>query len=545
MKILSYPRRQMLGLLALLVGAVPVIGRESEGARANSVLLNGTWEFVRGAGDENAETAAGSRKLEWRTVKLPGPFMPWSQEAGNNTKCVWARRNFTVTSEQAGDFAVLRWNRIACGAEAFINGQKVGENEPTGPFQVIVPPGVLQPGTNDIVLKVRGAAGVRRSRSGHALIPAGFGVGLPEVTDDVWIDFANTAYMKWVLAVPDLAHSRVRIRVTPTSLAPLDDLQIIARVNAWPNGKTLGESQALARSVPTSDPLGGEHFSVDVPMPGFQAWTYENCPLYLAQVKLTRQGRVLDEVSFRFGMREISVKDRHYQLNGTNLWLRGSNLVFEWNWGDTITGHELDYLVTEAREMSMNSFRTHTQPPPRKWCDVCDEHGTMILAEFPVLYNYQDYKFTPEEYEIWHRNCLVDAAGWMARLWNHPSVIMWVLSNESRNDNAWEEGPFQDFVNALDPTRPTLRTGTTGTRDNYDVHWCGNITETDEGNLQPQIAGWFKEAGERTTTCTEYMNFFGHPRTQWTGVDDQTANAVAVAQIGAEHTEAMRRARLD
>ena len=74
---------------------------------------------------------------------------------------------------------------------------------------------------------------------------------------------------------------------------------------------------------------------------------------------------------------------------------------------------------------------------------------------------------------------MLDAAGWMARLWNHPSVIMWVLSNESRGDNAWEEGPFQDFVNALDPTRPTMRTGTTGTKENYDVHTCGNVTETD------------------------------------------------------------------
>ena len=88
--------------------------------------------------------------------------------------------------------------------------------------------------------------------------------------------------------------------------------------------------------------------------------------------------------------------------------------------------------MTEAREMSMNSFRTHMRPPPRLWCDIGDEHGTMILAEFPVLFNYQDY-----------------------------------------------------------------------------------------------------------------MNFFGHPRTQWTGVDDGPANALAVAQIGAEHTEAMRRARLD
>src|SRR4030095_11580896 len=122
----------------------------------------------------------------------------------NNTKVVWARRNFTVTPAQARGLAVLRWNRIANGAAAFINGQRVGENEPTGPFQVIVPAGILKSGENQLVLKIRGAAALPKSKSGNALIPAGFGVGLPEVTDDVWIDFADTAYMKWVLALPDL-----------------------------------------------------------------------------------------------------------------------------------------------------------------------------------------------------------------------------------------------------------------------------------------------------------------------------------------------------
>lgn len=519
--------------------------RESEGSRTNSTLLNGTWEFVRGQGDEHAEAPAGQQALQWKEVQLPGPFIRYSQEAASQTKCIWARRSFNLSSAQAASLAVLRWNRIACGAEAFINGQKAGENEPTGPYQVILQPGVLKAGENQVVLKVRGGAGVRRSKSGSALIPAGFGVGLPEVTDDIWIDFADTAYMKWVLAMPELANSRVKLRVTPDGLKPCDNLQIQAQVKPWPDGKIMGRGQATAKLVPNADPLGGEHFYVDVPMPGFVPWTYEQCPLYTAEVTLVQKGRMLDHLSFRFGMREIAVKDRNYKLNGKNLWLRGSNLVFEWNWADTITGHEKDYLVTEAREMSMNSFRTHTQPPPRLWCDIGDEHGTMILAEFPVLYNYQDYKFTPDEYEIWHRNVLTDSVGWMARLWNHPSVIMWVLSNESNRDDHWEEGPLQEFVNAMDPTRPTLRTGTSGTKDNYDVHACGNITETHEGNLQPSIAGWFKQAGDRTTTCTEYMNFFGHPRTQWTGLDDATANGVAVAQIGAEHTEAMRRARLD
>ena len=179
--------------------------REYEGARENSILLNGQWEFAQGDGSEHAESLAGQRKIDWQQVTLPGPFMKWNQEVANQAKIFWVRRSFKVTRAQAESMAVLRWNRIANGAEVFINGQKVGENEPTGPYQVIVPSGVLRPGENQIVLKVRGAAMVRRSQSGNALIPAGFGVGMPEVNDDVWIDFADTAYMKWVLAVPDLA----------------------------------------------------------------------------------------------------------------------------------------------------------------------------------------------------------------------------------------------------------------------------------------------------------------------------------------------------
>ena len=519
----------------------------SEGQHAKSIELNGMWEFAVGDGKEQAESRGGQAKLIWKEVQLPGQFMPWSEKAVSEIAFIWARRTFQLTTEQAKSLAVLRWNYISLGATAFVNECKVGRNEPTGPYQAIIPPGVLRAGENEIVLKIAGTRGARRAASGYFLFPAGFANtrGLPSVTDDIWIDFADRVYMKWALAIPDLLKSKVTIRITPSGLERLDGLTIRARVRPWPGGDIVGQGQAQGRLVPDADPLGGEHFSVEVPMPNFKPWTYESCNLYIAEVTLLKGKTVLDAVTFRFGMRQIRVADRNYKLNGRNLWLRGSNLVFEWDWGDTITGHEVDYLVTEAREMSMNSFRTHTRPLPRLWADICDEHGTMILAEFPVLYNYQDYQFTPDELEIWHRNCLLDAAGWMGRLWNHPAVIMWVLSNESRRDNEWEEGAFQDFVNALDPTRPTLRTGSTGTRDNYDVHTCGNITNTVEGNLFGGIADWFRTAGERTTTNTEYMNYFGHPRTQWAGVDDERADQIAVAQIGAEHTEAMRRTRLD
>jgi hypothetical protein len=182
--------------------------REYEGSRTDSILLNGSWEFVRGEGDEHAETARGGEKLRWQQVTLPGTFMTykvWEQEA-SDTKFVWARRSFEITPDQAKGLAVLRWNRVACGAAAYINGQMVGENEPTGPFQVIVPAGVLTPGDNQIVLKIRGAAGVRRSKSGSALIPAGFGVGMPG-TDTCGLTCRHR-YMKWVLDAGSFAVAR-------------------------------------------------------------------------------------------------------------------------------------------------------------------------------------------------------------------------------------------------------------------------------------------------------------------------------------------------
>ena len=87
-----------LCVLALAPAPLAAMSREFEGSRTNSILLNGPWEFARGDGNENAESAAGQAKFSWQTVKLPRPFMKWSQEAASQTKIVWARRTFNVTA---------------------------------------------------------------------------------------------------------------------------------------------------------------------------------------------------------------------------------------------------------------------------------------------------------------------------------------------------------------------------------------------------------------------------------------------------------------
>ena len=209
--------RSVVALLLLLRLTVCAYGEP----HSNAMLLNGAWDCVLGDGNEGAELPANQATLAWKPVQVPGWLLPMTDQAAGKAKCVWVRRTFSVNQAQADSLAVLHWNQITWGAIAFLNGQHVGEHVTTGPYQVILPPGVLQEGENTLVLKVNGAAGVARSKSGHMLIPAGFASydttpsGAPHISDDIWIDFADDAYLQGVLAMPDLARGAVRLRITP------------------------------------------------------------------------------------------------------------------------------------------------------------------------------------------------------------------------------------------------------------------------------------------------------------------------------------------
>ena len=282
--------------------------------------------------------------------------------------------------------------------------------------------------------------------------------------------------MKQVLAIPDAKAGKVTFRIWFDSAGPMPEkVDLLARV--LPEGGKTPAGQKKATVPPGQSPI-----DITVALKDAKAWTPEKPFLYTADI--AAEGA--DHVRFTFGMRTIEVAGGHYRLNGERLWLRGSNLVSEWLWADSNNDFNKNiktYIVDEARNMNLNCFRTHTLPPPTTWLDVCDRYGTMILAEFPVLYNFKDFKFTPAEYEVFHKHVLQDADGWVTKLWNHPSVVVWVISNETREHrHQWEMGPYRDHVRALDPTRPVLRCGE-DTAETDDMHICGNLGR--RGGVEP------------------------------------------------------------
>ncbi len=513
--------------------------------------LSGEWQRLIDHGDANAwERATADGIAGWQAVEVPGQLVtdirPKDQ---TGIKCVWARREFSVDKTQASRQGVLKWNEIRFGATIWINEKQVAECPLVGPGTCVLPAGLLKEGVNRIVVRAVGWGGVPRGKSGFPLIPAGasntqdWGAKAASIERDIWIEFYDRVYMTSILAIPRFADGKATLRTWFDSSEALP-ANVELRAEVVPFGKP-GAKAAVAKL--DVKPEKGKPVDLDVRIEDPLPWTPEAPNLYAVKMTALADGKVCDETEFRFGMRELAIEEGRYRLNGKPLWLRGSNLVGEWNWGRSQAAHPKRYLVDEARLMNLNCFRTHAGPPDTTWSGIADEHGMMFLAEMPVLFNTFDFKFTRDEWDVWHANVLRTSEAWIRKLWNHPSVVAWVLSNESGH-GGWEAGECFRYVKSLDPTRSALRAGGGGTPDTVDIHTCSNIRSGADGwvilMLARQIA---RRDPKRTFGNSEYMNdgatnnslrWFGSP-----GLREPSERMYA--QLGAEHTEAMRRLGYD
>ena len=520
-----------------------------------SVSLTGPWEWLGEHGDQEVFRPEVAKQLgPWKTVNVPGNLTPGlNRQETEKLQSVWVRKRFSLDAKQAARDAVLKWANIRHGATVWINGQYTTSHPVIGPHTILLPPPVLHEGENELLLKVPGWSGIAKSKSGYPLIPTGsgtqrWGSKRAAIHEDIWLEFYSRAYLKWALAMPDVRGGRVTFRVWVDGAGALPDrINLTATVRTWPGQDVAG--RASGEFATSKTPI-----EISVPVKDAKLWTLETRHLYVASLRAEADGQPCDEVQFRFGMRQIEIVDGHFRLNGKPLWFRGSNLVNEWLWGQRFSGNPKEYIVDEARAMNLNSFRTHTLPPPNSWLNVCDEHGTMILAELPVLYNNRDFEFTPEEWKIFHEHALLDAIGWVTKLWNHPSLMIWVLSNESPNDVEWEAGEYWRHVKGLDPTRPAMRAGDypdkmQGTPDIADMHTCGNYSWGAEGRAMVRFAqAAAAKDPKRPLMNTEYMNRLATPAeqaTHWLGRPDHPYANLSFAECATEHTEAMRRHNFD
>ncbi len=204
---------------------------------------------------------------------------------------------------------------------------------------------------------------------------------------------------------------------------------------------------AYASTETTQDPA--RHTISLTGLSGIELWHLQSPHLYTINVRLLRNGTLLDEDSRRIGFREAMFTPQGFSLNGKVVKLRGLDRHQTFPFAGQamparVQRKDADILRTG---LHCNIVRTSHYPQSRHFLDRCDEIGLLVLEEIPGWQH-----IGPEPW----KQIAIDNVGRMVRRdWNHPSIILWgVRINESQDDHSFYVRT-NALAHALDTTRQT------------------------------------------------------------------------------------------
>ncbi len=175
--------------------------------------------------------------------------------------------------------------------------------------------------------------------------------------------------------------------------------------------------------------------------------------LYCCEVEIVEGDEVLDNVCNRFGCRSFEIDaERGFILNGEEYPLRGvSRHQDRWGVGNALTHQHHEEDIDLICEVGATTIRLAHYQHEQYFYDLCDERGLVIWAEIPYI-----SKHMPTGRE----NTISQMKELISQNYNHPSIVVWGLSNEisigGADDDLLENHRIlNDLCHEMDKTRKT------------------------------------------------------------------------------------------
>lgn len=239
------------------------------------------------------------------------------------------------------------------------------------------------------------------------------------------------------------------IAVTPEISG--DDAKIT--VDAYCDGEVEFEisdgNEVVARAK-----ASGKNPSAKLEIKDVHLWDGVDDPfLYTAVAKLIVDGEAVDEVKTRFGCRTFEIDaQKGFILNGREYPLRGvSRHQDRPHIGNALLPEHHKEDMDLICEMGANTIRLAHYQHAQYFYDLCDERGIVVWAEIPYISKHLEKgveNTKSQMKELVYQN------------YNHPSIVVWGLSNEITMGGATSpivenHKMLNDLVHSLDKTRLT------------------------------------------------------------------------------------------
>ena len=158
-------------------------------------------------------------------------------------------------------------------------------------------------------------------------------------------------------------------------------------------------------------------------------------PLYDFEVRLKKDGKVLDSKKFKSGIRTFEMVDEpdsigrafYFKVNGVPMYAKGANYVPEEMIETWIKPENTLRLLKSAKDAHFNMLRVWGGGiyPSDDFFNICDSLGILV---------WQDFMFAgtmyPYDVDFIYKNVRIEAEEQVRRLASHPSLALWCGGNE-------------------------------------------------------------------------------------------------------------------
>jgi beta-glucuronidase len=193
-------------------------------------------------------------------------------------------------------------------------------------------------------------------------------------------------------------------------------------------------------------------------VPGVEPWSPQAPHLYTLKVTLQKSGTVLETRELRVGFRSLQVTEGALHLNGEAIVLTGFNRHEDSPYHNMSPDPDLVRQdLKRMKDAGANFVRLCHHPHDPTELDLCDEIGLLVMAEIP-LYGWKGRSEGKGSHNAIGtlRTAKRQLRAMISRDVNHPSIVLWSVSNETDESHPEVAAGNDDLIRLarrLDPTR--------------------------------------------------------------------------------------------
>jgi len=415
--------------LFLLVCLLFVLGCNTNKEQIRErISFNEDWLFMKT--EDSTAYKTDFEDSNWRELSVPhdwaieGPFKPeYNLRTGGLPIFgkAWYRKHFRVDASKQGSIITLEFDGIMNNAIIFINGEKVYER-PYGyiGYEIDITPYINFGKDNIIAVSVNPEVLSARWYPGAGIYR------------NVWMEIKNPIHVKhWgtQITTPEITKEKALVTIETTvnnklknfkgnyqlktSLYDVDSVEVSSIVTDF---KFQNNQEQLIQQLEVVNP---------------KLWDFETPHIYKAVSTVFENNIEIDNYKTNFGIRSIEFSREGFFLNGRHEKIKGVCLHNDLG----PLGAAVNYRATERqleilKEMGINAIRTSHNPTSPEQLELCDKMGLLVQAEafdcWSMGKTENDYN---KHWDQWYETDLRDM---IKRDRNHPSIIMWSIGNEVR-----------------------------------------------------------------------------------------------------------------